>query len=37
MADDGVYDYCYDLIIENSGDLGQLNETAKEFAEIYNK
>lgn len=30
-ADAGVYDYIYDLYIENSGDLNLLKETAKFF------
>ena len=36
-ADLGVYDFAYDYIIENNGDLEQLKESAETFMEIMNR
>lgn len=35
MADAGVYDYEYDIVIENNGTLEEFKETVKKFAEEY--
>lgn len=35
MADENVYKYEYDIIVDNSGDFNQLNEAAKKFVEEY--
>lgn len=35
MADENVYKYEYDIIVDNSGDFNQLNEAAKKFVEKY--
>lgn len=35
-ADMGVYDFAYDYIIDNNGDLEQLKESAKTFMEALN-
>ena len=34
-ADGRVFDYVYDLTIENNGDLTQLNESAEELCNMY--
>lgn len=34
-ADENVYDYIYDIYIENNGNLLQLKETAKTFLDIF--
>lgn len=33
MADEGVYDYAYDIVIENEGSLEDLEDSAKTFIE----
>ena len=35
MADAGVYDYEYDIVIENNGTLDEFRETVKKFAEEW--
>lgn len=35
MADAGVFDYDYDIVIENNGTLDEFRETVKKFAEDY--
>lgn len=37
MADAGVFDYDYDVVIENNGTLDEFRETVKKFAEEYLK
>ena len=37
MADAGVYDYEYDIVIENNGTLDDFRETVKKFAEEWVK
>lgn len=37
MADAGVYDYEYDIVIENNGTLDEFEETVKKFAEEWVK
>ena len=35
MADAGVFDYDYDIVIENNGTLDEFKETVKKFAEEW--
>lgn len=35
MADNGVFDYDYDIVIENNGTLEEFKETVKKFAEEW--
>jgi dephospho-CoA kinase len=35
MADNGVFDYDYDIVIENNGTLEDFRETVKKFAEEW--
>lgn len=37
MADNGVFDYDYDIVIENNGTLDEFRETVKKFAEEWLK
>lgn len=37
MADNGVFDYDYDIVIENNGTLDEFRETVKKFAEEWVK
>lgn len=37
MADNGVFDYDYDIVIENNGTLEDFRETVKKFAEEWVK
>lgn len=37
MADNGVFDYDYDIVIENNGTLEEFRETVKKFAEEWLK
>lgn len=37
MADENVFNYDYDYVIENNGSMDEFREKAKEFIEIYDK